>query len=64
MSLNKPPFSAVDMFVSGYFVAWLLSLNKRCSLLKNSIAELYVEENIGKLTHRLKYCANPNSLSP
>jgi hypothetical protein len=35
-SPNKPPFSAVDMFVSDYFVAWLLRLNKLPSLLKMS----------------------------
>jgi hypothetical protein len=39
-SPNKPPFSAVDMFVSDYFVAWLISLNKRPSQLKKSFAKL------------------------
>jgi hypothetical protein len=42
--MKKPPFSAVDMFVSDYFVAWLLSLNKRPSLLKRHDAKRLREE--------------------
>jgi hypothetical protein len=48
--MKKPPFSAVDISFSGSFATWLLSIDKPPSLLKNSIAGLYEEENQLKLS--------------